>query len=67
MILMKYYPICDECVRAEGQECHNPECILIWHDVPTHPLTEEFGVEVEFRDDLLDPPREGEVIGYVYR
>lgn len=62
---MKYYPICDECVRAEGQECHNPECILIWHDVPTHPLTEEFGIEVKFIPGNHSI-EEGEVIGYVY-
>lgn len=62
---MKYYPICDDCVRAEGSECHNTECILIWHDVPDHPLTEEFGLKIQFRE-LAEAPEEGEVTGYVY-
>ena len=38
-----YYPICDQCVRAEGDECHTPGCALFLHDAPDHPIHEEHG------------------------
>lgn len=32
--------ICEPCIRAEGQECHTPSCILYLHRVDI-PLMEE--------------------------
>jgi hypothetical protein len=34
----RYFPICDQCVAAEGSECHEPGCALWLHDVPSDPL-----------------------------
>ena len=41
-----YYPICDQCVRAEGDECHTPGCALFLHDTPDHQIHEEHGIDL---------------------
>ena len=39
--------ICEQCIRGEGEECHNPDCILCRHRVDL-PLMEELMTEVEW-------------------
>lgn len=42
-----YMPICDDCVKAKGNECHTPGCALWMHDVPSHPLNEYLALSQE--------------------
>ena len=40
---LKYYPICDDCVKGIGEECHNPTCAYCRSDVPPKMTFPEFG------------------------
>ena len=43
---MKYYPICDDCAKGIGSECHEPQCIYCFHDVPPAITNPEFGIDI---------------------
>ena len=44
---MKYYPICDDCIKGKGQECHTPGCVYCFNDVPSETIFAELGIELE--------------------
>ncbi len=44
---IKYYPICDDCIKGKGQECHTPGCVYCFNDVPSETIFAELGIELE--------------------
>ena len=43
----KYYPVCDACVRSEGQACNDPLCVYCRADkVPPEMPWREYGVDL---------------------
>ncbi len=43
---MKYYPICDNCAKGIGSECHVPQCIYCMRAVPPAITVPEFGIDI---------------------
>lgn len=41
---LRWFPICEPCVRGEGSKCHTPDCALFRRDVPPGGLIARYGL-----------------------
>ena len=48
----KYYPICNDCVKGLGEECHNPICSYCRSSVPPKMPFPEFGISLVQRPEV---------------